>query len=529
MTNTTLATTLGQGTSLFDLFDQAVRDPDRADESAGILRALARPLVHAIAKMRQEALAPFEQRLQYFARYLTGVIEDKGLPENSAEYLLGRVDALLDLCAVGIDRSLSDEVLQQARRSHAHNILRAVAQTPAINVSALVLAVGIGQTYMSNILRWMEAAELIRRVESGRSVLVSLGPKGEAALAALDAERSQANLGESDQIAASDPAATSSAGAPEPLLAAAQGQEEVAAPRVGNLVLRLLSTHHAEDTQSAAVSVTDRIHSVIDEADSSSQWVLRRGVVHAISGWSPSSHAAHVLEQLAELATALRMVEAALPLIAAVERTAQGNQPPSAEFSSALSAIVRTLAALGPSPDVEVACLRLLGRGLDAELAKHAFIALVRCEPSKYPAHFERFYELTTSAQSPDARALVACLLEAVPMEILLRELPGLSHASCAVVVEGLFGGAEPFARVEAERRSVQVFDRTRQRIQLDYSVADRARIHTLLSKYIPSTTVLLDDIAQFLRASNSTAVGSRPHTSRGPIPVEYPRSEFVS
>ena len=183
--------------------DAALADPNRWSEVAGLLRALTRPLLREVLTMRQEGVEPFEKELHFWARQLSAQIPDDEVITRDPRYLLGRVDALVDLCDISIDQSLSSKVLQQAKRAHVSEILLHLMQRGPSISSELAAAIGISRTQLSNMLSWMETAELVRRVESGRQTVVSLGPKSEAAYAALAAEAGSADQ-RADQVESSD-------------------------------------------------------------------------------------------------------------------------------------------------------------------------------------------------------------------------------------------------------------------------------------------------------------------------------------
>ena len=175
---------------IFDRLEAVFRSPSGKREARRLLRGLSLPFLQSLNSIRQENIEPVERRLQFLARVLSAQIDDEGA-ECDPKYLLGRIDALLDLSGVAIDRSLSDQVLRAVKRKHGMNILQCLVEGGDTSPTQLAEVLQIKQSHLSNVLRWMEEADLIRRVGDGkRSVCVSLGPKGEAAYRALQSEPS---------------------------------------------------------------------------------------------------------------------------------------------------------------------------------------------------------------------------------------------------------------------------------------------------------------------------------------------------
>jgi DNA-binding MarR family transcriptional regulator len=171
--------------NLFDLLDSAIKDPKKTGKAVGLLRALGRPFLQAIDTRRVEKIEPWERRLHFLARVLRSDTDEDSIPRNTG-YILGRLDALMDLCGSAIDRSLSEKVLQAARRSHVQRILKYLLEHGETKPGDLSKFLDIKQTHLSNILRSMEEADLASRREFGRYTLVSIGPQGEAAYRALE-------------------------------------------------------------------------------------------------------------------------------------------------------------------------------------------------------------------------------------------------------------------------------------------------------------------------------------------------------
>jgi DNA-binding MarR family transcriptional regulator len=151
----------------------------------GLVRAMTRPMLDAAVSMRHESLAPYERALSFAAERLAHELKGDS-PHKDPRYLLGRLDALLDLCDMAIDRSVSEALLAQVRtRSYARHILWHLMQREEIRATELARLVNIKPNYLSNILSWMESVDLVRRVSAGRLTLVSIGPTGEAVYFAL--------------------------------------------------------------------------------------------------------------------------------------------------------------------------------------------------------------------------------------------------------------------------------------------------------------------------------------------------------
>jgi ferritin-like metal-binding protein YciE/DNA-binding MarR family transcriptional regulator len=171
--------------SLLDRVMMAAADPQQWSAMAGMLRALTSSLLDAVSTRRHEPIERYGQSLAFAADSVAAHVGDKPV-QGDARYVLGRLDALLDLSDVAIDRSVATRLIDHAeRRAHAREILAHLYQMGEMRASDLARAVGIEPNYLSNILRWMEDADLVRRTAAGRTKLVSLGAKGEAVYLAL--------------------------------------------------------------------------------------------------------------------------------------------------------------------------------------------------------------------------------------------------------------------------------------------------------------------------------------------------------
>jgi len=185
----------GPPSTLLEQLNSSLADPSQRHMAADLLRVITRSVLDAIATREQETIEPFDRTL----RFLTGrlsVDADTDDLDDDPRYLLGRLDALLDLCDVGLDQSLSKALVKEVQRAYARDVLCRL-QAGRCTASELAEAVGLkGQaSKLSNVLRWMEAASLVRRAEVGRTTLVSMGPAGQAALDAVHAlEASSSHL-----------------------------------------------------------------------------------------------------------------------------------------------------------------------------------------------------------------------------------------------------------------------------------------------------------------------------------------------
>ncbi len=174
------------GAHILNELTTALSDDKQRREAPGLLRALNRVLLRAVTSARQERVQPLMQGLQFAARRLSWEVRGQSV-DTDTRYLLGRVDAMIDLASVSLDQSLSTEVIQHARRKHARDVLEYLMKHGNTQAKDLAEAVGVEQNHLSNILRWMEAVELVRRAKVGPRTWVSMGPKGEATLAAVTA------------------------------------------------------------------------------------------------------------------------------------------------------------------------------------------------------------------------------------------------------------------------------------------------------------------------------------------------------
>lgn len=169
--------------------EEAALDPSKWPDMEGLLRALTRSVLDAAATMRFEIVEPYELALEFAAGQISGAMEGEGDASGGvSRYLLGRIDALLDVCDMAIDRSVSKATLEAARGRHVTPILEHLRQNGETRAGDLAEAVGIERNHLSNILKRLEEASLVRRASVGRSTLVSLGPKAAAVYAALQTE-----------------------------------------------------------------------------------------------------------------------------------------------------------------------------------------------------------------------------------------------------------------------------------------------------------------------------------------------------
>lgn len=195
--------------------EEAALDPARWPDIEELLRALTRSLLDAAATMRFEAIEPYELALEFAAGQISGAMEDPGDEPGggASRYILGRIDALLDVCDMAVDRSVSQATLEAARGRHVTPILGHLRQEGETRAGDLAEAVGIERNHLSNILKRLEEAGLVRRASVGRSTLVTLGPKAAAVYTALqdepcfdmqveDFDLGELNTAQSERIAA---------------------------------------------------------------------------------------------------------------------------------------------------------------------------------------------------------------------------------------------------------------------------------------------------------------------------------------
>jgi len=165
--------------SLLDELEASLKGGEQRHRAPGLLRALSRGLLPVLETRRVEPIAAVEKRLRFLARRLRRRAESG--QEQEAGYLAGRVDALLDLCEVAMDRSLSEPVLRVAQRNRVADILAHLIEHES-RPTELARALQLGDTHVLNLLRAMEAVGLVRRRRVGRACWVTVGPQAEAAL-----------------------------------------------------------------------------------------------------------------------------------------------------------------------------------------------------------------------------------------------------------------------------------------------------------------------------------------------------------
>lgn len=180
---------------LFQEIRTAARDVARHRDLDGLLRVVCRELLPALTSSRREEVESFEAPLRFVAGLLSRTNRTADNSEIDRLYLIGRVESLLDLCAIAADQLVAAAVIERVKkRGEAISVLCAVATRGDVRRAELAAEAGVGsEQAFSNLLKWMEDAELIRRRSFGRETLVGLGAKGEAAFCMLRAERSVAH------------------------------------------------------------------------------------------------------------------------------------------------------------------------------------------------------------------------------------------------------------------------------------------------------------------------------------------------
>lgn len=190
---------------LFQEVRIAARDVARHRDLDGLLRVVCRELLPALTSSRREEVESFEAPLRFVAGSLSRTRRTVDNSEIDRLYLLGRVESLLELCAIASDQLVAASVIERVKKNdRAVTVLYTVATRADVRRAELAMEAGVeSEQSFSNLLKWMEDAELIRRRSFGRETLIGLGPKGEAAFCMLRAERSVAH--EAVQEASSTP------------------------------------------------------------------------------------------------------------------------------------------------------------------------------------------------------------------------------------------------------------------------------------------------------------------------------------
>jgi DNA-binding MarR family transcriptional regulator len=357
--------------SVLDRIVEVVTDPARCNELDGALRALTHPLLDTVVTRRHEDIEPIEETLAFAAGQVSADLDDRTLAESSI-YSVGWIDALLDICAVGIDRGISTALVEQAgRRLHVRDILVALFARGPLNASALADAVGVSPNQLSNLLRWMEPSDLVRRAIAGRSKLVSLGPKGEAVYLALLDEVSNDLPEEGEQ------------------------RNLVLVRRMakkGGLASWLLrgfgEGHFAPVSFDVGLMPVDGMKSLFQDLPAADREGFKAAIVEAAGEWRPADG----LQAIQDLA-ALALHTGAIGVVRAIRGHIEQEHvtPRSPEGRRVLAALIAVLGGFqATEPARDTLRQFFWDERFHPELTADLFVALCRCEPASYPLYLPR-------------------------------------------------------------------------------------------------------------------------------------------
>lgn len=177
-------------TELFHEIRTAAREVARHRELDGLLRVVCRELLPTLTGSRREEIETFENPLRFVMSCLRRAARSADKGEIDPFYLIGRIEALLDLCVIATDQLVAASVIERVKNNkQAIRVLCRVSSGQEVRRAELAAFVDAeSEQAFSNLLRWMEDAELIRRRTFGREKMIGLGAKGEAAFCMLRAE-----------------------------------------------------------------------------------------------------------------------------------------------------------------------------------------------------------------------------------------------------------------------------------------------------------------------------------------------------
>ncbi len=367
--------------NIIDDLEATLGDPDRRHEASGLLRGLTRMLFRSAMTMRQEQVEPYEHGLLFISRRLTDEVTDEYITLDT-NYLMGRVDSLLDLAGMAIDQSLSGLVIQQARRAHGQEILQALLNDGDSTPTELAERLGIKQSHLSNILRWMEATDLIRRISAGRNTIVTLGPKGEAIYTELVGTDAETNA-TADRPAQPRSQKDAMTAPPE------SNGERLERGEVATWLLR--DDTVVEDIDAAPAPET--LLPLFQNLPASGQEQFKAAVVDAIGQWRAGVHSQSTLVRTGNLAYAIGATEA-IPVLRALivdERVSDDAGNGARTVAELISIIARFHAV----PQARHTLQRLFwDERFSHRYADEIFLGLCASEPERFPQHLVRYLSI---------------------------------------------------------------------------------------------------------------------------------------
>ena len=379
--------------TLVDRIAATANDRKQWTRLGGQLRAVARPLLDAVVTMRHEPIEPYERTLAFAAERVTAGIGDAPVHADP-RYLLGRVDALLDLCDAGIDRSVSESVVAEVRvRPRVRAILRHLVQVRQAKAGDLAAAVGIEPNHLSNLLRGMEAKDLVRRAAAGRTTRVSLGPKGEAVHLAL---------GDEDHVSG-QPAASG-----------------------GSRISWLLQFAGQESSVPAAVALStapvDLLSARFDELEGAEREEFRLAVAEVAGQWRRADGLDSLLA-VARLAVRVGATDVVDALRGHIEQAY--IDPGAAEDRDTVATLITIMGDLRAAPQARVALRRFFSdERFHPAFTADLVVALCRSEPARYWLYLPRLLDL---GPSPATRQVLTACIDAVGWDLVCscsHELP---------------------------------------------------------------------------------------------------------
>jgi DNA-binding MarR family transcriptional regulator len=169
-------------------FGQATRStaasPSERTESEGAFNALAMLLVDSTLDGDEPALEFAFEQLQH----CYGEFQRADEPSASGFEDSGRLLALIDVAKWALERVMPLDLLVEFEvSSHAHDLLRAIAENPGATNTVLVDEFDLDPAQVSRIGNRLEQSGMARKRRVGRFNLWEITPRGVQALGILDA------------------------------------------------------------------------------------------------------------------------------------------------------------------------------------------------------------------------------------------------------------------------------------------------------------------------------------------------------
>lgn len=176
--------------TLIDLAVEAINDPSKRYEAAGLLRAIARPIFNSLLTNRVETISEAIRPLEYLARKTNRVAEQE-TPENGEapadlRYIMGIIEGILNMANVAADQAPYETVIQKVQHPPFREILERLQDKDEIRLTELAKGLPVSEKALPVILWWMNEHKLVYILDhKGNDPLVSLWWDGQKTIDAL--------------------------------------------------------------------------------------------------------------------------------------------------------------------------------------------------------------------------------------------------------------------------------------------------------------------------------------------------------